>query len=326
MNLPSAAYGARIHAVARRARGRFVACIMIGTALTACSNGGATQLAGDPVFSAAHAFELLATQVAFGPRVPNTDAHRRQLVWMSDYLRQRADTVLLQPFTHATNAGEILELTNVFARFAPDSANRILLLAHWDTRPTADSEPDPALRRQPIPGANDGASGVAVLLELADVLHRHPPPIGVDLLFTDGEDYGPTSDDMLLGAKHFADNLPAGYRPLYGILLDMVADRDFEFRIEEYSRRYAPEIVERVWRTAESLGYGHVFTRRSWGFINDDHVPLNEVGIRTVNIIDFEYGPGNSFWHTRQDRVENVGPEGMGVVGRVVVRLVYRGG
>jgi glutaminyl-peptide cyclotransferase len=295
--------------------------------VAACGVGnGAQQRHDDPEFSGESAFRHIETQVAFGPRVPGSEGHRRQLEWMTAWLRERADTVVTQPFTHVTDDGVQLDLTNVFARFRPDAPTRILLLAHWDTRPTADFDPDPSRRREPIAGANDGASGVAVLLELADILDRTPPPIGVDLLFTDGEDYGPTSDDMYLGAQHFADNLSHGYAPLYGVLLDMVADRTPEFRIEEYSRRYAPEVVDRVWRTAESLGYGHVFTRQSWGFVTDDHVPLNRAGIRTVNIIDFDYGPGNAFWHTHADDLENVGPEGLEIVGRVVVRLVYGGG
>jgi glutaminyl-peptide cyclotransferase len=307
----------------------WVAALLLVAVTGACGDAGsAAQQPGgdDPYFSADHAFALLATQLEFGPRVPNTDGHRAQLAWMHDYLRARADSVRLLPFAHVTRAGDTLALTNVFASFRPDARERVLLLAHWDTRPTADAERDPALRSRPIPGANDGASGVAVLLELADVLHRHPPPIGVDVLLTDGEDYGPTSDDMLLGAKHFAANLPAGYRPLYGILLDMVGDRDPEFRIEGYSRRHAPEVVDRVWRTAEAMGYGSVFTRRSWGYINDDHVPLNQAGIRTINIIDFDYGPANAYWHTHHDSLENVGPHALGIVGRVLVRLIYGGG
>jgi glutaminyl-peptide cyclotransferase len=295
--------------------------------ITACTPGnGAQQRHHEPAFSGERAFRHVETQVAFGPRVPGSEAHRRQLEWMTAWLRARADTVLLQPFTHVTDHGEPLSLTNVFARFRPDAPSRILLLAHWDTRPTADYDPDPDRRREPIAGANDGASGVAVLLELAELLGSTPPPIGVDLLFTDGEDYGPTSDDMYLGAQHFADNLPRGYAPLYAVLLDMVADRNPEFRIEEYSRQHAPEVVDRVWRTAESLGYGHIFTRRSWGFITDDHVPLNRAGIRTINIIDFDYGPGNAYWHTHADNLDNVGPEGLEIVGRVVVRLIYGGG
>jgi glutaminyl-peptide cyclotransferase len=281
---------------------------------------------GVPAFSGDNAYAHIVTQVGFGPRVPGTAGHARQLEWMRAWLSARADSVEVQRFVHTTMAGERLELANVIARFRPAAERRILLLAHWDTRPTADYDPAWDRRGEPIPGANDGGSGVAVLLELADVLFRHSPPIGVDLLFTDGEDFGPTTRDMFLGASHFAANLPPGYAPMYGILLDMVADRQPEFRVEGHSRRFAPEVVERVWSLAESLGYGEVFLRRGWGEIGDDHVPLNRAGLRTISIIDFDYGPGNAFWHTHADDLPNVGPAGPAIVGRVLVELIYRGG
>ncbi len=279
-----------------------------------------------PAFDGDAAFELLERQVEFGPRVPNTPGHLRQLEWMTAYLRERSDTVALQEFEHTTVDGEELSLTNVFARFAPERPDRILLLAHWDTRPTADQASDTELRDQPIPGANDGASGVAVLLRLADVLSRHSPPLGVDILLVDGEDYGPEAEDMYLGAKHFAANPPPGYRPLYGVLLDMIADRDPRFRVEGYSRQYAPEVVDRVWRTAEELGWGDIFVREEGPSIQDDHVPLNRAGIRTIDIIDFEYGPGNRYWHTPSDDLERVAPLGLQAVGDVLTTLIFRGG
>lgn len=279
-----------------------------------------------PEFDGAAAHALLERQVSFGPRVPGTEGHARQLAWMKEYLGERADTLIVQEFTHETEAGETLELTNLFARFRPELSDRVLFLAHWDTRPTADQDPDPARRGEPILGANDGASGTAVLLQLADVLSRHSPPIGVDLLFVDGEDYGPRGRDMYLGSTYFAANLPPGYRPLYGVLVDMIGDRDPVFPIEAYSQEYAPEVVQRVWRVAEELGYGRIF-RRSPGFaIEDDHIPLNRAGIRTINIIDFDYGPGNRHWHTHQDIVENTAPTGLKAVGQVLTALVFRGG
>ena len=316
-----------------RTRG-VVATLLLAGLLAGCAEGGAENgafggriEAGErqaPAFNADSAFALLERQVAFGPRVPGTPGHAAQLEWMTSYLRDRADTVILQEFRHTGPAGETLELTNVFARFRPEATGRVLLLAHWDTRPTADYETDPELQDRPIDGANDGASGTAVLLELADVLSRHSPPIGVDILLTDGEDYAP--DHMYLGAEHFAANLPGGYEPYYGILLDMVADRDPRYRKEGYSLRYAPEVVARAWRMAERLGYSHYFVDEQGIAISDDHVPLNEAGIHTINIIDFDYGPGNAYWHTQGDTLENVAPDGLGVVGEVVAELVYRGG
>jgi glutaminyl-peptide cyclotransferase len=304
------------------------ALLLLALVAAGCERGNGSGQPGvravAPPFDAGAAFALLERQVGFGPRVPNSDGHRAQLAWQTAFLRERADSVELQSFQHRAADGVTLQLTNVIARFRPDDPDRILLLAHWDTRPMADYETDPAARARPIPGANDGASGVAVLLQLADMFARRPPPVGVDILLTDGEDYG--GADMYLGARHFAANLPAGYRPLYGVLVDMVADRNPVFPQEAYSLQFAPEVVERVWRVAHELGWGHVFPRTAGMAVEDDHVPLNRAGIRTINIIDFEYGPGNRYWHTLEDDLHNVGPAGLEAVGSVLAELVYRGG
>ena len=275
-----------------------------------------------PPFDAAAAHALLVRQVRFGPRVPGTPAHRQQLDWMLQYLKERADTAFAQPFTHS-DSGRDIPMSNVIARFNPNMNSRLLLLAHWDTRPTADQETDSTRRHQPIDGANDGASGVAVLLQLANMLSKQAPPIGVDLLFTDGEDYGP--GEMYLGATHFAANL-AGYKPMYAVLIDMVGDQSPSFPIEGNSRDLAPEVVQRIWALAHELGLGNFFPNTTQGYITDDHIPLNNAGIRTVDIIDFDYGPGNSYWHTAQDVVANTAPAGLGAVGRLLAELVYRGG
>jgi glutaminyl-peptide cyclotransferase len=320
-----------------RGRGRALAGLVGVVVLTgaSCSEGGADQGAADgaggldripaaervaPEFDADSAFALLERQVAFGPRVPGSAGHAAQLEWMTSYLRERADTVILQPFEHTGPEGETLPLTNVFARFRMDLGDRVLLVAHWDTRPTADYETDPELQARPIPGANDGASGVAVLLQLADVLSSHSPPIGVDLLLADGEDYA--TSHMYLGATWFAEHKPRGYEPLYGVVVDMVADEMPRYPQEGYSRQYAPEVLERVWRMAERLGYQAHFPRSPGIAISDDHVPLNEAGIRTIDIIDFDY----PYWHTLADDLSHVSPEGLGVVGTVLAELIYRGG
>jgi glutaminyl-peptide cyclotransferase len=215
-------------------------------------------------------------------------------------------------------------MANVVARFNLKARDRLLFAAHWDTRPIADQDPDPAFRDKPIPGADDGASGVAVLMELANVLSRHAPPIGVDLVFFDGEDYGP--DEMYLGAEHFAANLPPGYQPLYGILLDMVGDQHPVFLQEASSLQEAPEVVARVWNVAEQMGYGSYFPRQKGMAIEDDHLPLNRAGIRTIDVIDFDYGPDNRYWHTHLDDLQHVAPSGLGVVGSVLLKLVLLGG
>ena len=309
---------------------RSLLTLPLGLALLGCpSNGQNAQttsdsgsLAAAPPFSADSAFAYLKKQVAFGPRVSGMPGHAAQLAWMTEFLRQRADTVIVQRFTHThTKTGNKLALANVLARFNPSAPKRILLLAHWDTRPTADSEDNEEDRARPIPGANDGASGVAVLLEIANVLDKQPPEIGVDLLFVDGEDVGPDSGDMYLGATHFAANMP-GYKPLYGILIDMIGDHNPVYPIEGNSQDGAPEVIERVWRIAEELGYKNEFPRRQGGYITDDHVPLNQAGIRTIDIIDFDY----AHWHKLSDDVANVSPRGLGVVGKVLLTAVYRGG
>ncbi|MFO7892119.1 MAG: M28 family peptidase [Longimicrobiales bacterium] len=327
------AYGGRGEGRGGVRAGRWVVAALLALGPIGCADGGAEQRGARaeatferqaPPFDADSAFALLTRQVAFGPRVPGTAGHAAQLEWMTSYLEGRADTVLHQTFQHTYPDGNRPTLTNVFARFRPAAADRVLLVAHWDTRPTADYESDPALRDRPIPGANDGASGTAVLLQLAAVLSSHSPPIGVDLLLTDGEDYAP--DHMYLGAEHFAAHLPAGYSPLYGILVDMVADRDPRYLKEGYSLEHAPEVVARVWRMAERLGYRHHFPDERGIAISDDHLALNRAGIPTINIIDFDYGPGNAYWHTLDDSLENVSPTGLGVVGSVLLELLYRGG
>jgi hypothetical protein len=286
------------------------------------ANGNAATVQVAPPFSAEAAFEHVRTQVGFGPRVTGMPGHKKQLEWMLEFLRGRADSVTVQNFTHTTRSPkQQLAMTNVIAHFNPQATERVLLVAHWDTRPTADSEWEEDNRKLPIPGANDGASGTAVLLEIANVLSKTKPRIGVDLLFVDGEDYGPSEPDMYLGAKYFSANA-GGYRPLYGVLIDMVGDRTPEFPIEDNSNRMAPEVVQRIWNVAEELGFGRYFPRTNAGAITDDHVPLNQAGLRTANIIDCCDHP----WHTLEDNLENASAEGLGVVGAVLLELIFREG
>lgn len=289
-------------------------------------DSGAAPRVERPPFPGERAHELLVQQVEFGPRIPGEPGHAAQLAWMKEWLAERADTLIDQSFTQVTTRGDTLQLTNLLARFRPEERERVLLLAHWDTRPRADQSRNPADRALPVPGANDGASGTAVLLVLADLFRQQAPPIGVDLLFVDGEDYGPETVDMFLGARYFAANQPRGYPPLYAVLIDMVGDADLSLPIEGYSQERAPEVVSRVWRLARDLGYGGIFLERPGGYVTDDHLPLNDEGIRTIDIIDFDYGPGNGFWHTPNDVPANTSAESLEVVGEVLAELVYRGG
>ena len=301
-----------VHPVRSRARERSTCsgkstravwlCALVAS--SGCADAGVPMGAtpGRPTFDGAAAYEHVLTQVGFGPRVPGTEGHAAQLAWMTERLSSVAPDFRADTFTHVTTTtGDTLELVNLHARFAPELTRRILLLAHWDTRPTSDEAPDSADWQTPVPGANDGASGTAVLLQLAELLGDTPPPVGVDLLLVDGEDYGPGLDDMLLGAKHYAANLPEEGRPVYGLLLDMVGDADPSFPVEAISAQYAQVVVRKVWQAAERLGYRDYFPTGVGRELNDDHVPLIEAGLPTANLIDFTYGTGgadNSFWHT----------------------------
>lgn len=283
-----------------------------------------------PTFDGGAALELARAQVAFGPRVPGSDGHAAQLSWMRARLDSLADEVEVQPFTHRhSETGEALALTNVLARFNPDAPRRILVLAHWDTRPTSDAAATPEARATPVPGANDGASGTAVLLQLAEHLAADPPELGVDLLLVDGEDYGPTTDDMFLGAKRFAAGLPdvpPDARPEYGVLLDMVGDADPRFPIEGYSAEYAPQVAQRIWSVAARLGFGRYFPMEVGQPIADDHLALNEAGLPTVDVIDFDYGPGNAYWHTPDDTPDQLRAATLRMVGEVLLELIHTGG
>jgi glutaminyl-peptide cyclotransferase len=282
---------------------------------------------GRPRFDGAAAMEHVQTQVAFGPRVPGTEGHQRQLDWMVARLDSLSTDVAVDTFTHVTTAGDSLRLFNVRARFQPEATRRILLLAHWDTRPWSDQASDVEQQEIPVPGANDGASGTAVLLELAELLAGAAAPMGIDLLLVDGEDYGPGIDDMLLGARRYAATLEEqGTRPVYGVLLDMVGDADPSFLIEEYSAQVASVVVQKVWRAAERLGYAAYFPNRVGARITDDHMPLNSAGLPTANLMDFTYGPGNQYWHTPQDTPDRLSAATLEMVGEVVTELIYSGG
>lgn len=277
-----------------------------------------------PGFDGTRAFKYLTTQTSFGPRNPNSAGHRNCLTFLQLELGTLADSIALQEFSQQ-GYGEVLSLTNIFARFNQASEYRILLVAHWDTRPRADNDPDPKKRNQPILGANDGASGVAVLLELARMMKANPPPNGVDLLLVDGEDYGHESDTRmyLLGARYFAANIPSGYSPQYGVLLDLVGDANLSLKKERYSLQYAPDVVEMIWSTASGLGIAQ-FSGELQNWVMDDHLPLNEAGIRTVNIIDFEYpDTSNRYWHSLDDTPDKCSPASLEAVGRVIAEIIY---
>lgn len=299
-------------------------CSAVG--LSSCLGASQGPTPGRPLFDGDAALALVREQVGFGPRVPGSPGHDRQLAWMLDRLDSLGVTAVVDTFTHVTTGGDSLTLFNVSARFRPEATRRILLLTHWDTRPTSDEADDSVGRATPVPGANDGASGTAVLLHLAELLAEVPPPLGIDLLFTDGEDYGPSVDDMFLGARRYASRLPDTDRPVYGLLLDMVGDADPSFPVEEISAQAASVVVRKVWRAAERLGYREYFPSTVGLRVIDDHVPLIEAGLPTANLVDFVYGPYNQYWHTPEDTIENVRASTLAMIGEVVAELVYSGG
>ncbi len=270
-----------------------------------------------PAFDADRAFGYLERQVEIGFRVPGTPAHRECRDYLRDQLARSLGSATLQPFVFE-DGGERLPMWNVLAEHDPENPRKVLLCAHWDTRPTADKESDPESQQQPIAGANDGASGVAVLLEIASQLRRSPPPVGVRFVLFDGEDLGPDSDRMYLGAKHYARNLPKP-NPEWGVLLDMVGDKDLGIWRERTSQASAPEVNDRLFRAAREAGHGDVFHDEVKWSIMDDHIPLLQAGVPVIDLIDFDY----PYWHTLEDTVDKCSPDSLRAVGEAVLRALY---
>ena len=275
-------------------------------------------------FNGSAAYNYAKAQVDFGPRVPGTPAAQKAGDWIISQMRARADTVIVQSFTHTTADGRKLPLRNILARFRPELKDRVIYITHWDSRPVSESASTDAEKKMPVPGANDGASGVGMFVALGDVLKRSKPNVGVDLLFTDGEDYGqfgPPEVDVLIGSKYFAQHPPTpGYKPLYGVLWDMIGDKDLRIPYEMNSFQQAPEVVSRVWQTAADLGYGDVFVQESGGLITDDHIPFLNAGMHVIDVIDLTYPPH----HTPQDTMDKISAKSLAAVGDVATALVTR--
>lgn len=273
-----------------------------------------------PVFNGDQAYHYLKSQCDFGPRNPNSRGHKDCLQYLYAKLAETTDICRKQTFTYYDSVrNDTLKLTNVIASYNPKSQRRVMLCAHWDTRPWADREADSALHTLPIIGANDGASGVAVLLELAGILQKNQPPFGVDIALFDGEDYGNEgqTEGWLIGSKYFVQNI-GGYRPLAVILLDMIGDSDLQIYREEYSATYARRYVDLIWKTAGLENAAH-FLPETKHSVYDDHIPFLQAGIPAVDIIDIEY----EYWHTLADTPDKCSIESLAEVGRVIVRLIY---
>ncbi len=275
-------------------------------------------------FNGDSALMLAREQCNFGPRVPGTPAHARCAEWLTATLRASCDSVMVQTGTVTTGQGKSLDIKNIVGIINPQADRRILLLAHWDTRPWADKDPDPAKHDQPVMGANDGASGVAVLLQLARQLKASGTTLGIDILLVDAEDMGieDKEESWALGAQYWAATPHiAGYKPLFGILLDMVGAPDAVFSREYYSLYYASGIVDEVWKHAA----GSHFTNADGGAVTDDHVFINQASIPCIDIIDMRADSETGFydaWHTTGDTIDRLSAKTLGEVGQTLLNVI----
>jgi len=293
--------------------------IALTAVAAACGAGNGPPPAKE--FNGKQALEYIVTQVAFGPRVPGKPGHAAMAVWLDSMSRARADSVTVQKWWHHPASGDSIQMINVLAQFNVKAADRVLYIAHWDTRPRA--ERDARDTSSAIPGADDGGSGVAILLGVADALKKLAPDVGVDLLFVDGEDFGtfgPPRVDVLIGAEYYAKHPLVSGRPMFGILFDMVGHKDLQLPIEQNSQVAAPDVVDKVWDIASSMGYGHIFKREPYGGIVDDHIPLIDAGMLTIDLIDINY----PHWHTMQDTPDKESVQSLEAVGNVAVGVIRK--
>ncbi len=282
-------------------------------------------------FSTDSAYYYICKQISFGPRVPNSNSHNKCGFWLSTKLKEFGLQVIEQNINLKAYNGEILKAKNIIASFKPEKKERILLLAHWDTRPTADQEVDLALKKQAILGADDGASGVGILLEIARQLKTSKINKGIDILFVDAEDYGTSSveESWCLGSTYWSKNPhKKDYKAKYGILLDMVGAKNAKFRWEYFSKQHAPQLIMKVWETASKLGYGSFFIQADGGGITDDHCPIiKNLEIPTIDIINYNPNKENGFgdhWHTLNDNLNIIDKSTLRAVGHTLMSILIQ--
>lgn len=286
-----------------------------------------------PKFSSDSAYFFTEKQVSFGPRVPNTEAHKKCATWLKNKLSSYGLSTSIQEGQVTAFNKAKLDIKNIIGKYNPSHKNRVLLFAHWDTRPFADR--DIENKNTPIDGANDGASGVGVLIEIARQLSIHKPDIGVDIIFFDAEDYGAPygsmtnmEDSWCLGTQYWAKNLnPNDIKPQYGILLDMVGAKDAQFPLEGTSRNYAPELLNEVWTIAAKLGYSNSFLNRATSPTTDDHLYVNTIAkIPAIDIVHYEPDRSDYFvhHHKHSDTMENIDKNTLQAVGEVVLYKIYK--
>lgn len=297
-----------------------------------------TMQPSGPTFMADSAYQFCQQQCDFGPRTMNSDAHERCAQWIISKFAQYGMAVTIQQTTLKGYDGTPLKSTNIIASYLPEQNDRLLLCAHWDSRPWADNDPDEANHKTPVLAANDGASGVAVMLEIARLLSSDTLKLGVDFVCFDAEDWGvpqwsdvaDTGDSWALGAQYWAANCPRQQAKKYrfGILLDMVGGQGAQFYKEGMSVQYASNVVEKVWSAAQVVGFGSMFPAQTGSRITDDHIPVNTVAkIPCIDIIPYypdcqqsSFGPT---WHTVSDDMEHIDRNTLQAVGQTVIQVLF---
>lgn len=319
--------------------------LLLLIAMVACSNNSknnsdreeqkAKSIVNVPQFDADSAYQYVKSQVDFGPRVPNTAAHKACGEYLANKLEQFGAKVYNQQVDLIAYDGTLLKARNIIGAYKPETKKRILLLSHWDSRPWADADPDEKKRHTPILGANDGASGVGVLLEIARQIQQQQPELGIDILFVDAEDYGPhqsykgnhKEEYWALGTQYWAKNPHIqGYNARFGILFDMVGAKDATFFYENYSEKFAPSINRKVWNAANSLGYGRYFVKQEGTTVTDDHLFVNQYArIPTIDIIQYSEETGfYENWHTTKDDMDGIDRNTLKAVGQTVMDVIYK--
>lgn len=295
-----------------------------------------------PAFAVDSAVAFVKKQVAFGPRVPGTKPHQLCGDWLVAEMQKYGANVIEQKEQAMLYDGTPQKIRNIIAQFHPENPKRILLAAHWDTRPFADKDKNPSNEKKPIDGANDGGSGVAVLLEIARIIQLQKPDVGIDIAFWDLEDWGKPEfvkeenpEDYLswcLGSQSWLKTPhKQPYNAMFGILLDMVGAPGATFNKEGISMLQAPDVINKVWKTAAKLGYGNYFTENETGEIIDDHLFMNRAGIRSIDIVDMRQKPDGGFngygfgdfHHTLNDNIEAIDPKTLEAVGRTLTHVIY---
>lgn len=323
---------------------RLFLCLSAVAVALSCGPGKKTvqttdePIAVGPTFNADSAYRYCAEQCAFGPRTMNSEAHDRCGRWIADKFKEFGFGVVEQKTTLMGYDGTRLSATNIIASHKPELDDRVLVCAHWDSRPWADNDPDEANWRKPVMAANDGASGVAVMLELARLIQQADSiGVGIDFICFDAEDWGlpqwseeeTDGSSWALGSAYWAQNLhKAGYLARFGILLDMVGGQGAQFYQEGVSLRYARSVVDMVWKAARAVGYGSYFPLREGGMITDDHVNINQwANIPTIDIIPYYPDcPQSSFgptWHTVNDDMDHIDKGTLQAVGQTLVQVIY---